>query len=149
MMKRRETLFGIALLLFSCLAPPVSAAPGAVGQLLNVAGRVEIQRGKGPARRGTLLFPLQSGDVVKVAEGGAGQIVLFLNGARFALAAKSVAAVSPTALRPLGGPPPKPLPRLSTAFVRTMNRPAPPVSAGIMGVLTRGDRDAALGPAKP
>src|SRR5438067_507896 len=81
-MKRYKTFFGAALLLFAGLAPRVSAAPGAVGQLLNVAGRVEIQRGKGPARRGTLLFPLQSGDVVKVAEGGVAQVVLFQNGAQ-------------------------------------------------------------------
>src|SRR5438445_818203 len=92
----------------SCAAH-ASAASAArpLGQLVNVAGSVAIQRGKQPAIKGALLTSLQNGDVVKVGDGGSAEVVLFATGARFALAAKSAARIDSSGLKPLSGPAPR------------------------------------------
>src|SRR2546430_1339195 len=66
------------LLPFALLLSVAAAAPPRmVGQLLNVSGDVEVQRANGPVRKGTLLFQLHQGDVLKVRGGGAAEVVLF------------------------------------------------------------------------
>src|SRR5690242_2388859 len=99
------------------LAACVAAQTRPVGQLLNVAGRVEVQRAGKPALKGTLLLPLQSGDHLKVGDGGSAEVVLFQNGARLGLPAGCAVVVTASALKPLSGPPPQARATLSSAFV--------------------------------
>lgn len=131
------------------LAVPARAQTSPVGQLLNVAGRVDIQRGKQAPMKGTLLFPLQKGDLLTARPGGAAEVVLFKDGARFALDAGSSARVSAAGLNAISGPQPRPLSGLSTTFIRRMNAPVRSVSPRILGVLVRPVEDPTLGPRKP
>jgi hypothetical protein len=120
-----------------------------VGQLLNVAGRVEVQRGKQPAVAGTLLFQLDKGDVLTLRAGGSAQVVLFKDGARFALSEGSSARVAADGLEPLGGPKPQSMAGLSSTFVHRMNAPTRQVSPRILGVLVRETGNETLGPRRP
>src|SRR5262249_35900566 len=94
-------------------ATPASVKTQIVGQLLNVVGRVEIQRAQEPLLKGTLLFLLQVGDRLTVREGGSAEMVLSQNGARFALPEGSSVRVAPTKVTRISGPAPQPLARLS------------------------------------
>src|SRR5205807_8711733 len=111
----------LTLGLVSAASPRSLAAPRAVGQLLNVTGRVEVQRAGQPVRKGTLLFQLQPGDLLVAREGGVAEVVLFKNGARFWLSGGGAARVEPLALQPRSGSAPKSLKGLSLVFVRRMN----------------------------
>src|SRR5947207_5393409 len=92
----------------ACLLLPLSlllsvaaaAPPRIVGQLLNVSGDVEVQRANEPVRKGTLLFQLHQGDVLKVRSGGGAEVVLFQNGARLLLSGPSAARVGSGELKP-------------------------------------------------
>jgi len=139
----------LTLGLATVAALPSAAAPQAVGQLLNVTGRVEVQRAGQPVRKGTLLFQLQPGDLLVVREGGVAEVVLFKNGARFSLPGDSAARVEPLALQPRSGPAPKPLKGLSLVFVRQMNTVYKPPSTRILGVLVRSADEDGLGPCQP
>jgi tetratricopeptide repeat protein len=147
-MTKRVSLV-LALALVGCAVPRLLAQPQAVGQLLNVAGRVEIRHGQRPAQKGMLLSPLRNGDLLVARGGASAEVVLFQNGARFLLPARSAAQVEPTALKPRAGPIPKRLKGLSLDFLRQMNRPPSQVGPRILGALVRETGDALLGPRHP
>jgi tetratricopeptide (TPR) repeat protein len=136
-------------LLPSAFCPPAQAQTHTVGQLLNVTGRVDVQRGKQAVMKGTLLFQLEKGDVLTSRAGGAAEVVLFKDGARFGLPAGSSARVGAAGLEAVSGPKPQALAGLSTTFVRRMNAPARQVSPRILGVLVRPVQDPTLGPRQP
>jgi hypothetical protein len=127
----------------------LSAESRPVGQLLNVAGRVDIQRAHHPPIVATLLFPLQTGDVLMVRDGGSAQVVLFQNGVRLTLPAGSTARVEPSALTSLSGPRPQPLPAVNRAFLRRVSTAPKQVSPRMLGILIRAPGDALLGPRNP
>src|SRR5437879_3331921 len=130
-MSKRSFKSAVALVtgavLAAALPPPARGATTRrpVGEILNVTGRVEVRRG--PQRlKGDLLFWLQRGDRVAVADRGSAEIVLFRNAARFTLPARCTARVEPATLKPLSGPHPQPLPKLSPAAVRRAAMPDAP-----------------------
>lgn len=86
------------------LAP---AQGGAVGQFINTTGTVTVQKASGATVKGALLVPVENADVIRVADGGRAEVVLFSNGARFALPAGSVAAVSSSGVTARGGAAPE------------------------------------------
>lgn len=112
-------------------------------------GSVVVQHTGQPSQRGTLLFPLQAGDIVTVRPGGSAELVLFENGARYALPAGTAARVEAARVRTRSGPAPKPLRSVSLDFVRPLGRPPRPVSPRLLGVLVRDVGDPTLGPRQP
>jgi hypothetical protein len=133
-----------ALLLSLSLASWLWAASGAVGQLLDVQGRVEIRHGRGAVKVGGLLTELQTGDIARVVRGRA-VLVLFANGARFALSAGSAARVGPSALQRLAGPLPRALSPAAQPFAQPLAVARRPIPQKLLGVITRGE-DPTLGP---
>lgn len=126
------------------------ARPAAVGHLIDIGGRVEIERRGQALRKGALLDTLQAGDRVRVAAGGTAQLVLYANGARFALTGPAGVEVAATRLLPRSGTPPQARRALSLEFVRRINRPISPPDARlttVQGLILRGDD--ALGPQQP
>jgi tetratricopeptide repeat protein len=137
------SLLPISFSLLSSPAPPVA------GQVLNVAGRVEIQRAGQPVQKGTLLFQLRRGDLLKVQEGGSAEVVLFQNGARYRLSGAATARVELADLKAASGTAPHPLHSLSPTFTRRMQTGSRPVSPRFLGVLVRDPGDPTQGPRNP
>jgi hypothetical protein len=138
-----------AVLLPLCFSLVSAAPPGAVGQLLDVKGSVEIERARQPVRRGTLLLQLEQGDLLRLREGGSAQVVLFRNGARFSLSGTTTARVGLTDLKPVVGAAPHALRRLSPALASGMSRPIRPISPRFLGVLVRDPGEPGVGPRDP
>jgi hypothetical protein len=125
--------------------------PEAVGHLLDVTGPVEIERRGQGARKGALLFPLQAGDLLRLASGSAAELVLYANGARFALVGPAAAQVETTRLQSRSGTSPQARRPLSLEFVQRLNHPVSPPKARILavhGLILRGT-DNGLGPRRP
>jgi hypothetical protein len=133
-----------------------AAAPAArretVGQLVFVTGRVQIRAPGHPAAKGERFTPLAAGDVVDVGPGGTAELVLFENGASFALTAGSTAQVGRMELKPRSGPAPKPQNRYSSAFMQAIRRPLPyrsPSQKRILGTPVRASDEIDTGPRLP
>jgi hypothetical protein len=137
----------LVLPLWLLLAP--ASRPAVVGQLLNVSGGVEVQRGGEAARKGTLLYQLRQGDLLKVRGGGSAEVVLFRNGARFVLSGAASARVGDGDLKPVSGAAPRALKSLSSRFAKRINSPGGSVSPRFLGVLVREKGDPDLGPRDP
>lgn len=115
------------------------------GQLMDVRGKVEIQRTRGAALRGNLLFPLQTGDVISVAAGGAAEVVLFAGGARYSVPAGSKVRVEGASLKGVSGP----APRALKAVASLPSAGAKP-SGKILGLVVRDNgKEETLGPRQP
>src|SRR4051794_2151091 len=126
-MARNSRLLAVtlALLVTALVVIPLSAASPPVGQILELKGRVEIQRGKGKPLMATLVFPLDKGDVLRVADGGMVEVVLFAKGTRFQLTDAGTARITPDTLVPIAGAKPRAVPELSATLQRRLRTPLP------------------------
>jgi hypothetical protein len=143
---RRFPAAAVALLLPMLLVAWLPAESRVVGQILDLKGRVEIQRGKGKALPGTLVFPLETRDVLHVGEGGAVEVVLFAKGVRFRLAGAGSVQIAQETLVPISGAKPQAVTELSPTL---RHRLRTPVRGGLTGLVVRGGNGAGFGPSHP
>lgn len=95
--------WGAAALLAAGLASSGMAQTAPVAQLLDVRGKVLIKRGA-KTLAGSLMVPLQPGDRITVAKGGAAELLFYKGGRRFALGAGMTADVQAAGIVSKGGP---------------------------------------------
>ncbi len=139
---------GIGILTTS-LAADAQAQTIAVGQTLNVQGNVTMTRGKFAPRPCQGLDQLRAGDILTAGKGASAVIVLYSNGARFALSEGSRAQVRQDALKEQAGPAPRSLVALSRAFVRPMRQASQSLSPRFAGEVARPLSDPHVGPCRP
>jgi hypothetical protein len=126
-----------------------SAQPQVVGQVLMAQGHVELRREQAKPQKCLGLDQLRAGDKLATGAGAHAAVVLYENGGRFALAAKSVVQVERTRVQRLSGPAPTPLKPLSQAFVRPLAHLPGPFSPKHAGDIDRPLVDPKLGPHHP